>query len=228
VPAAKEALEYADLTARAREEADALAKANQPPTLPTLTTVEKAERLKQLATATYLYAALVAVHGPATFDVASYKLLLDDYLQAAGAPTDPVERMLLEQLFIAHHVAGRLHARAGTRERLEEVQAFLAAAARLMGEFRRSLLALKAYRERPADKHADAPVPRAKPKRKRPAEGTSRRRDRKKTMSCDGLGSNINRFNGRDHEHEPVRSESAAGRREAESSEAARRDRRGP
>ena len=226
MPAAKEALEYADLTARAREEADALAKANQPPTLPTLTTVEKAERLKQLATATYLYAALVAVHGPATFDVASYKLLLDDYLQAAGAPTDPVERMLLEQLFIAHHVAGRLHARAGTRERLEEVQAFLAAAARLMGEFRRSLLALNAYRERPADKHADAPVPQGEPKRKRPAAGTSRRRGRKKTVSSGELGSNTNRFNGDLREQEPVLTESAADcRREAESPEAARRDR---
>src|SRR5262249_8131885 len=147
---------------------DTLAKANQPPTLPTLTTAEKAESLKQLATAGYLYAAVVAVHGPATFDVASYKALLDDYLQAAGATSDPVERMVLEQLFLSHHVVGRLHARAGTRDRLEEVQAFLAAAARLMAEFRRSSLALKAYRERPAAKHADAPVPRAEPKRKRP------------------------------------------------------------
>src|SRR5262249_58501675 len=132
VPAAKEALAYADLTARAAEEADALAKANQPPTPPTLTTEQKAANLKELATASYLYAALVGVHGPATFDIASYKLLVDDYLQAAGASADPVERMLLEQLLMAHHVVGRLNARAGTRERLEEGQTVPARAARLM------------------------------------------------------------------------------------------------
>src|SRR5262249_29635223 len=129
------------------EEADAVAKANQPPTLPALTTTEKAERLKQLATATYLYAALAAVHGPATFDVASYKLLLDDYLQAAGAPTDHVERMLLEQLFLAHHVVGRLHARAGTRENVDEITACLATAARLQSEFRKTVLTLETYRQ---------------------------------------------------------------------------------
>src|SRR5262249_38409261 len=158
------------------EEADALAKANQPPTPPNLTTEQKAENLKQLATPSYLYGALVAVHGPSTFDVQAYKVLLDDFLREAEAPADPLVRMLLEQIFLAHHVVGRLNSTAGTRDKIEEIQLFHAAAARLMAEFRRHLLALKAYRQRPADKQADVPAPRAEPERKRPAARPKARR----------------------------------------------------
>src|SRR5262249_11303243 len=107
VPAPEEAPDYAALTRRAREGADALAPANQPPPPPTLTTEQKAANLKELAEATYLYSALVDGHGPATFDVLSYKVLLDDFLREAGAPADPIERLLLVQLFLGHHALGR-------------------------------------------------------------------------------------------------------------------------
>ena len=202
MPTAKAALDYAGLTRRATEEADALAKANQPPTPPTLTTEQKAANLKELAEATYLYSALVDGHGPATFDVLSYKLLLDDFLREAGGPSDPVERLLLVQLFLAHHVLGRLHSQAGSRGTLVEVQAFQTAAARLLAEVRRTALALKAYRQRATDKQADVPAPRAEPKRARPVARTkARRRGGKKRTSRTKLGSK-HRLNGHRHEHE--------------------------
>src|SRR5947209_4928287 len=139
----KEPLDYAALTEQALQEATAVA-ADAPPPPPTAE--QKAQNLRATGMAAYLYGALSPLLGQA-FDVETSKHYLDAFLKEAGAPTDPVERMLLEQLALAHHVIGRLHVRAGSRESLEEVKAYHTAAARLMGEFRRHTLALKCYRE---------------------------------------------------------------------------------
>ncbi len=66
-----------------------------------------------------------------------------DFLAEAVVLADPVERLLLQQLFLAHHAVGRLHVRAGAAAADPQViVAFLAAAARLTAELRRLALAL--------------------------------------------------------------------------------------
>lgn len=80
------------------------------------------------------------VDGPA------YRVYLARLLADAGSPADPVERMLLEQLAVAHFRVGQLHARAGRADGVEATRVLTAAAARLLGEFRRNALALRAYR----------------------------------------------------------------------------------
>jgi hypothetical protein len=81
-----------------------------------------------------------------TFDGAAYKIYLDDVLSRCSDPADPIERMLLEQLALAHHALGRLHVRAAEARSLPEAQLYHASAARLLGEFRLTALALKTYR----------------------------------------------------------------------------------
>ena len=67
-------------------------------------------------------------------DLAAQEAHLAAFLAEAGSPADPVERLLLQQLHLAHHAAGRLHVRAGTSECPQAVIAFLGAAARLTAE----------------------------------------------------------------------------------------------
>ena len=46
-------------------------------------------------------------------------------------------RMMAEQMFLTHHVIGRLHARAAMLEASNNLDVFVSGAARMMGEFRR-------------------------------------------------------------------------------------------
>lgn len=78
---------------------------------------------------------------------AGYRLFLDGLLRDAGNPTDPVERMLIEQLAMAHHRIGQLHAQAEQAQASEQAKVYLTAAARLTGEFRRLALAIRQYRQ---------------------------------------------------------------------------------
>ena len=55
--------------------------------------------------------------------------------------------MLVEQIALAHHAIGCYYVRGATAETLELAKVYNAAAARLLGEFRRTVLALKKYRE---------------------------------------------------------------------------------
>ena len=55
--------------------------------------------------------------------------------------------MLIEQLALAHLNCGQLFYRASEAGSVECATAYLAATARLMAEFRRTALALPAYRE---------------------------------------------------------------------------------
>ena len=76
---------------------------------------------------------------------AGYREYLDRLRKEAGNPTDPVEVMMLEQLAFAHLHAIHLQGLAGQAKGKEAV-AQLNAAARLQNEFRKTALALKAYR----------------------------------------------------------------------------------
>src|SRR5262249_50668049 len=80
------------------------------------------------------------------FDTAAYRVYLGQVLKDLGDPADPIERMLAEQLCLAHFRTAQLHVGAGQARGAEAVKAYNAVAARMLGELRRTALALKAYR----------------------------------------------------------------------------------
>ena len=79
-------------------------------------------------------------------DMVAYRMFRDRLLFDCGSPTDPIEIMIIEQLALAHLNVGQLHYKAANAGSTECAGIYLAAGARLMGEFRRSALALKEYR----------------------------------------------------------------------------------
>src|SRR4051794_39793336 len=104
----------------------------------------QARQLRETATSCYLYGASAGVF-PAV-EAAAYTAYLEQLLRDAGDPSDPIERMLVEQLVQAHHAVGRLYFRASNSETVDAAGVYLAAAARLMNEFRKTSLALRIYR----------------------------------------------------------------------------------
>ena len=67
-------------------------------------------------------------------------------LEQAKQTDDPIEAMMLEQLCIAHHRIAALHARAAKSKDIKVIEAYSSAAQRLLGEWRRLVLALREYR----------------------------------------------------------------------------------
>jgi hypothetical protein len=82
----------------------------------------------------------------AQFSAAGFKVHLERTLADLGNPTDPVQRMMIEQLVLAHFRIAQLHVDAGYCKHAEGMKLYTAATARLLGEFRRTALALRAYR----------------------------------------------------------------------------------
>jgi hypothetical protein len=76
----------------------------------------------------------------------AFNQYVSDVLQEAGNPKDPIERMMVEQLVLAHHNIGRLQVQAALSKGAAEAEMYNTAAVRLMGEFRKTTLALKACR----------------------------------------------------------------------------------
>jgi hypothetical protein len=68
----------------------------------------------------------------------------DQLLRDAGNPPDPIERMLIEQLALAHHSIAKLHSKAAAAQTPDEANIYSGAASRLLGEFRRTA---QCYRE---------------------------------------------------------------------------------
>ncbi len=68
------------------------------------------------------------------------------FLAEAGSPSDPVERLLLEQMVLAHVRLTRLSTAAANAEATEAVRVLNHAASRLLGEVSKLALALKSYR----------------------------------------------------------------------------------
>ncbi len=104
-----------------------------------------AAHLKDSAAAMFLYASVG--HVLAEADVASFRIYRDRLLADYGDPRDPILIMLVEQLALVHLNCGQLFFKASTAGSLESASAYLAAVTRLLAEFRRSALALPAYRE---------------------------------------------------------------------------------
>lgn len=87
------------------------------------------------------------------FGSCAFKAYRDNVLEAAGQPVDPVEVMLVEQLLLAHHRIADLHTQATNAKTTEAAALYNAAAVRLMGEFRKTSLALREYRTPVVPKH---------------------------------------------------------------------------
>ena len=104
-----------------------------------------AMNLREVIPAAYMYSA-VARSVTDSFDTPVYKAYRDQLLQDSGAPTDPLEVMLIEQMAIAHFNIGRLHMKSGSIGNDKLAIAYSDAATRLLGEFRRCTLALEEYR----------------------------------------------------------------------------------
>jgi hypothetical protein len=82
------------------------------------------------------------------YDMHTFQRYRDNLLADCGNPTNPIEVMIIEQLAMAHFNATLLQCYGMDRKTnsVDDAAVYLAAAARLMGEFRRSALALQAFR----------------------------------------------------------------------------------
>jgi hypothetical protein len=80
-------------------------------------------------------------------DLASFRRFRDRLLDDFGFPTDPVAVMLVEQIAMAHMNIGIMYFKASTAGSMECATSYLAASARLLGELRRTALALPIYIE---------------------------------------------------------------------------------
>lgn len=87
--------------------------------------------------------------------VEGFRIFLDNVLKDTGHPKDPIEAMIIEQLALAHFRIGLLHADAAKAKTLEATKILNSVVARMLGEFRRTVLALRVYRGRaPSDNDA--------------------------------------------------------------------------
>ena len=120
--------------------------AGEPPTERTevITPDEQwAGHLRDTVPAMFMFAAMVPAFKQ--IDQGAYKVFRDRLLADCRA-TDPIEIMIIEQLSLAHFSMGLLSCKASNAGKVEAVGVYSQAAARLMAEFRRSALALQAYR----------------------------------------------------------------------------------
>jgi len=80
------------------------------------------------------------------------KKAFDDAVASAGAPTDPIEKMMVEQIIFCHYRLAALQMQAAGAKTLEGVKIYNAATTRLMSEFRKFALAVRDYRLGPSRK----------------------------------------------------------------------------
>lgn len=76
----------------------------------------------------------------------AYQEFLAQLLEDAGHPTDPIERMMLEQLAFVHFRIAHLHVLATESGSVESQRLLTGCAARLQGEFRKTALARQSLR----------------------------------------------------------------------------------
>lgn len=78
---------------------------------------------------------------------AGYKAYIDRFVAEAGDPDDPIERLMVQQILLAHHRIAQLHVQAAAARTPDEAKAYGAVAVRLTSEFRRLCLSLQEYRQ---------------------------------------------------------------------------------
>ncbi|HKB41260.1 MAG TPA: hypothetical protein VKD72_32850, partial [Gemmataceae bacterium] len=158
---------------------------------------EKAQRLRDFGPAALLYGSSAPLLGEA-LDVDTWKLYLDGFLKELGSPADPVARLMIQQLELAHFALGRLHVRASTRVLPQEVAAYSSAISRLLGEFRRTARAVMAFCAGLPPREADGLRAKAKA-----SPGVRTARGKKKTKRTKLTGNRVKDYF---NEREPARS----------------------
>jgi hypothetical protein len=194
---------YLALTEKALQEDQALLRAYeekervaQPPPPPPVPPEQQAAILRDGAGGAYLYGATAAVLGRGV-SLPGCQLYLRDFVRQARDSGAPVEAILLEELATTHHLVGQLQVRAGAAGAPQEAQAYLAAAARLMAEVRRTALALQAFRQGPPAGKGRKGAPRARRPRKVPAGAASGRGEARpggRTRAEVGTTNRVNRY----------------------------------
>jgi hypothetical protein len=96
-----------------------------------------ARNIREVGPAAALYAAVGNFYG-SRIDLGAFKVLMDDMLRDLDAK-DPVQRMLAEQIVLAHHVGGKLQAKAANQEKAKNAEVYLRGAAKLMSELRKHI-----------------------------------------------------------------------------------------
>jgi hypothetical protein len=81
-----------------------------------------------------------------TASVSAMRLVLARFREEADSPSDPVEKLLLDQLMVAHLKVGELYAQAAATPKLEFKQLYGNAAARLLGAICQLVSTLTTYR----------------------------------------------------------------------------------
>lgn len=103
-----------------------------------------AGHLRDSATSMFMHTAMAPyLKG---IDWEAFRLYRDRLLTDSGAPTDPVEVMVLEELALAHFCVGLMACKTTNAGQANVTAAYASAMARLIGEVRRNALALQAYR----------------------------------------------------------------------------------
>jgi hypothetical protein len=103
-----------------------------------------ASQLRDTAAAAFLFSSMAGTFTQA--DTAAFRKFRDQLLADAGGPTDPIEIMMIEQIVLAHMNIGRLQFRSSTAESVELARGYGGMATQLLAEFRRTCLALQAFR----------------------------------------------------------------------------------
>jgi hypothetical protein len=116
-----------------------------------------ADFLNDITAGTIIYASVVS-STDAELPLAAFTHYRKRLLANCGAPSDPLEAMLIEQLAMVHFGIARLHLLSDKATDSDVSIAYINASARLASEFRRSLLALKEYRSCPAEQPLNGKV----------------------------------------------------------------------
>ncbi len=88
-----------------------------------------------------------------TMPLQALDVYLHQTLEAAGQPTDPILRMLIEQFVAANHKIARLNRMSAAATSVEAARAYDASSVALLGEMRRLALSIKTYREPTSQTH---------------------------------------------------------------------------
>ncbi len=100
----------------------------------------------------HIPSSLSRMQGDTNLGTLGARAYFNTIMREAGEPTDPIERMMVEQMILAHHRIAHLYSRADLTQTPEYAKLLNGSANRLLGEFRRLALAIKAYRLPPASR----------------------------------------------------------------------------
>lgn len=108
------------------------------------TVAQRAAQQAEILRVAYVPAALAAaLNMDGRIDGNACRIYLDRFLEDAGDPSDPVQRVLLEQVAVLRLRLADLHTQAARAKSVEATKILTGATARLLGEVRRLAVTLR-------------------------------------------------------------------------------------